>query len=317
MKKIPQKKITHKTIMVSLLVLFLHPSFLYSHHGEHGNTFLQDMNGGKTLLPNSYIGISEEVSRAAAAYKDIYRTTIFGEYRTARSLSFVFSANHYYYDQKERKDATRFGKIYSGLKYVLVKQNGIIPFLVVDLRAGLPTGSDTKTFTKEDYWDATGAVAGGYSTKNVSFALRASKQYPLHYKNKYSDGIVLKQVEEYNALIGYQITQSIFIFLGYVYRTPFQGIKNEICSDCAGIPTKSELMQQALTGKNVLIPEIFRENTGGISYAFQNRLLFHIQYRQPVNRENSIRPYESAVVLSLLFFFDHERVSPEPEKNDF
>ncbi len=279
---------------------------LFAHHdGSHPmQTGLFSPYTG-VVKPLSYLTFSEDWQKGAKGNKDMFITNVIGEYRFANS-SFAVNINlpYLYYKQKERNDASRYGKVHLGLKYQpFFKESGY--FALLEGRIGFPSGSNSDQFTGGDYYTGTVLLTlGKFFLTNFSFFLRVGGIIPLtklHQENQANDDGInyflrtktvtnsqepfeLKKVTVFSGYLNYYYRFFSFS-LGYLYQTPFEGVEK-------------------INATGDKIPLIFREGSAGVSALFSQKYDVSLSYRRPFYRGSDFRPYESGytVAFSLIFF---------------
>jgi len=275
----------------AFILFFATVAGAFAHHGgESSGSILLDPSG-RSIKSASYFSVIEDISRATPTYSSSYRTTIYGEYALSSMFSLSLFLNHYYYDQKERKDAVRYGKVYAGGKFVPFEIQEGLPFLVFDFRLGFPTGSDTDRFTNENYWDGIVGASAGFNYGRVAVAVRIGGQFPMSRissrARQSSESLLLKKTTEISGYVSFRVIKSLYLFGGYLYRTPYTGMQVERCDNCDIGP-----------------PSIFHEASAGFSFLPSDSWILSYSYRNPVFRDRRYLIYESAVTMSASYFYD-------------
>ncbi|MCE9500089.1 MAG: hypothetical protein K8R21_06280 [Leptospira sp.] len=319
--------------MKKYLIILLFPVSIYAHHTGSpdspatANTRFIDPFTGKRERPNTYIVISEDVARGAQGNKNIDTTTAFFETTTNDGLfAFNVSVPYLYYDQKERSDAARIGKVYAGGKWSPLFNLNKDYFLVIEGRIGFPSGGDTDRFTGGNYYTGIGNLSAGYLYKDISIVGKVSGLAPIgsdHAKNPNSDDGVpyifrsssdtvvqtqsnLKKSTTYSFYLTYLFNQNFSFIAGFLYKTPFTALNS---------------LEEEEKVDGIDPPRIFREASGGVSINFSERYVLSISYRNPLYRGTDFRPYESAITVAFSMELNSEKketqdieISPEKGK---
>lgn len=336
--------------LIAILCIFLafsSNSILADHPGDTGLTdsgIFDPMMGGSTE-PLSQIQISIEQEKGAKENQSIYTNTIFFEHSFYKN---IFSANisipYHYFDQKDKKDAGRFGKVYSGFKIFLFRSKLKNAFFILDGRIGLPTGRDTDRFVDKDFWDASGGLSAGYKISNFSAGVRWGGQMPLtglRPKNNteqyvftdsawlydslqyHIDSVQLKKTTELSFFFRYSIRKIVSLYAGYYMRTPFDGIiweepekeKNYLIEPF----DPAQYMIDKKYSSHPSLPQYFEEAYAGIALNFNEKYSMNLAWRYPMERAVNIRPYESVVLVSFSMRFnaeDHENDNHDHSRHE-
>ena len=299
--------------LVAIYYYLLQSFSLYSHHTGSGldttqfNVRFLGQDADKGGFPPTYFIVSNDYNRGAQENRNINTTTVYGESIFMNGL-FTVNANfsYIYYDQKERSDFARYGKPYVGSKlfpfYKTQAENTYFFFL--EGRVGFPTSAVNQKFIDSNYWTAQGNLAFGYLLKSISIVGRVGGEIPISrytgdrtteydevpyilrppqtFSYNQIDKIELKKTTNASGFISYIINNHISFFVGYLYRTPFNGIQKD-----------------RSTGDK--IPSIFREASVGLNYRFNEKYMLTFTYRNPLYRGKDFRPYESSISVALVF----------------
>ena len=277
---------------------------IYSHHTPGGGDTFNPNNArfidpftGKREKPNNYAIFTHDFQKGAKDNKDIHTISAFGEMILGKgNFALNLSIPYLYYDQKDRKDATRIGKIYLGAKYMPLFDLNKNYILILESRLGFPSGSDTDRFTGGDYFIGSGIGTFGYIWNRLALVGKVTGNFPLtklHPQNQNSDdgipfwartsipnttseGIELKKVTILSTYLTYYIHSKISLYTGFLYRNPYEGIEKTLS-----------------TGDR--IPLVFRESSIGFSYNISEKYFLGITYRHPLDRGKEFRLYESAI----------------------
>jgi hypothetical protein len=289
--------------LIIILLIYSAPGYIFSHHTPGGLESLQQTQSrfvdpftGKREKPNNYMIISYDLQKGAKDNKDIHTASLFSEIILGSgNFALNFSVPYLYYDQKDRKDATRIGKMYLGMKYVPFLDLNKNTILIFESRLGFPSGPDSDRFVGGDYYLGVGSMTMGYTWNQFAVLGKAQGSFPLskiHPQNQnYDDGIPawartsysnsnsvekfeLKKVTTFSLFLNYYYSSLLSFYGGFLYRTPFEGNEKTIS-----------------TGDR--IPLIFREASIGISYNFSENYFIGITYRRPLDRGKEFRLYES------------------------
>jgi hypothetical protein len=277
---------------------------LRAHHTPGGGDTLNPNNSrfidpftGKREKPINYAIITHDLQKGAKDNKNIHTTSVFTEMILGSgNFALNLSVPYLYYDQKDRSDASRLGKIFMGAKYMPLFDLNKNYIFILETRVGFPSGADTDKFAGGDYMVGSGIGTFGYIWNKFAFIGKITGNFPLsrlHPKNQNNDdgipywartssnttsieAIELKKVGIYSAYITYYLHPTISIFSGFLYRNPYEGIEKTLS-----------------TGDR--IPSIFREGSIGLSYNFSEKYFVGISYRYPLDRGREFRLYESAI----------------------
>jgi hypothetical protein len=289
--------------IISLLIL-TELCNLSAHHTPGGgdamnanNTRFIDPFTGKREKPNNYAILSYDQQRGAKDNKNIHTASVFTEMILGSgNFALNFSAPYLYYDQKDRKDSSRVGKVYVGAKYMPLFDLNKSYIFILESRIGFPSGPDTDRFTGGDYYIGSAIGTVGYIWNKFAFMGKITGNFPLsklHPRNQNGDdgipywartstatssteSIELKKVSIYSAYITYYLYEKVSLFTGFLYRNPYEGIEKTLN-----------------TGDR--IPLVFREASIGFSYNFSEKYFFGLSYRHPLDRGKEFRLYESAI----------------------
>lgn len=294
------------------VLLFLVITPILSHHTPGGGDTMNPNNArfidpftGKREKPNNYAIFTHDFQKGAKDNKDIHTVSVFGELVLGKgNFAVNLSVPYLYYDQKDRKDATRFGKIFLGAKYMPLFDLNKNYILILETRLGFPSGSDTDRFTGGDYYVGSGIGTFGYIWNKLALVGKVTGNFPLtklHPQNQnYDDGIPywarsssmisspepieLKKNTIFSTYLTYYLKPMFSIYSGFLYRNPYEGIEKTLS-----------------TGDR--IPLVFREGSLGFSYNFSEKYFIGITYRYPLDRGKEFRLYESAIttVVSMEF----------------
>lgn len=235
-------------------------------------------------IPETRIGISTDSQRGAADNRDIYSTTLSGEYAfVPGTFSVSISAPYIYFDQKERSDAGRYGKPRAAATYMPYNSQFILGFRG---SVGFPTGPDTDHFTTENYWD--GGITGqmGFRLKSFVFLVSGSGLFPQAHTPKKTENdelpwylqgvkqqttreIELKKVTTWAGQIGWDFSSRFSTFVGYTYRTPYAGT-------------------EFVTHHATTVPSIYREVSAGATAQVTESVFLSLDYRYPLYRRNDL-----------------------------
>lgn len=292
---------TKAVLLLSFFIIFQHS--IFSHHTPGGgdsfsanNTRFIDPFTGKREKPNNYAILSYDLQKGAKDNKNIHTGSLFTELILGSgNFALNFSVPYIYFDQKDRKDATRIGKSYIGAKYMPFFDLDKNWILILESRVGFPSGPDTDRFTGGDYYIGSGIGTFGYVWKQFAFMGKVTGNFPLsklHPKNQSLDdgipywartssvtsveAIELKKVSIYSGYITYYLHEKVSLFTGFLYRNPYEGIEKTVS-----------------TGDR--IPSVFREASIGFSYNISEKYFLGLSYRHPLDRGKEFRLYESAI----------------------
>ena len=294
-----------QTRIISLVCILLYSTFsIHAHHTPGGgdainanNTRFIDPFTGKRERPNNYAIVSYDLQRGAKDNKNIHTASVFTEMILGTgNFALNFSVPYLFYDQKDRRDASRVGKAYIGAKYMPLFDLNKSYIVILETRVGFPSGSDTDRFTGGDYYIGSGIGTLGYIWGKFAFMGKITGNIPLsklHPQNQNNDDgipywartstatsttetIELKKVSIYSAYVTYYLYEKVSLFSGFLYRNPFEGIEKTLS-----------------TGDR--IPSVFREASIGFSYNFSEKYFFGLSYRHPLDRGKEFRLYESAI----------------------
>jgi hypothetical protein len=304
----PMKSLYKKWIQNRFWILFLFctlfPHWLLSHHTPGGGDTISANNSrfidpftGKREKPNNYAILTYDLQKGAKDNKNIHTGSVFTELVLGSgNFAVNFSVPYLYFDQKDRKDATRIGKAYLGAKYMPFFDLDKSWILILETRVGFPSGPDTDRFTGGDYYLGSGIGTFGYLWNRFAFMGKVTGNFPLsklHPKNQNLDdgipywarvssatpepeAIELKKTTIYSAYVTYYVHEKISLFTGFLYRNPYEGAEKIL-----------------RTGDQ--IPSIFREASVGFSYNLSEKYFLGISYRYPLLRDKDFRIYESAL----------------------
>ncbi|MBL8022130.1 MAG: hypothetical protein JNM27_20820 [Leptospirales bacterium] len=251
---------------------------LLAHHDQPASS------ADRLSIPETRIGISTDAQRGAADNRNIYSTTLSGEYAfVPGKFSASISAPYIYFDQKERSDAGRYGKPRAAATYMPYNSQFILGFRG---SIGFPTGPDTDHFTTEDYWDGGITAQTGFRLKSFVFLVSGSGLFPQAHTPKKTENdelpwylqgvrprtireIELKKVTTWAGQIGWDFSSRFSTFVGYTYRTPYAGT-------------------EFVTHHAATVPSIYREVSVGATTQVTDSLFFSLDYRYPLYRGNHV-----------------------------
>ncbi len=296
-----------------LLLIFFTP--LYSHHTGSGADFMQPNNNrfldpftGRRENPGNYLIYNYELLKGERENRNVHSNTIFLEkVLSDGKYALNFSVPYIYYEQYDRSDSARYGKPFVGAKYLPLFDLQKNYIFILESRLGFPSGKRGDRFTGGNYPVGILNFSLGYMYKRFSIVGKLSGQFPLgrqgeidrgfydevpyvlrppqDYFAKYLEGKTqLKKVTVYSLYANLFLHKHFSAFVGFLYRTPYEGIEKTIS-----------------TGDR--IPLIFREASIGCTIPFSEKYALTLTYRQPLNRGKEFRLYESAYNLSFMMEF--------------
>lgn len=299
-------------LLVFFFVLFFNLllSPLFSHHTPGGSDAVNGLNSrfidpftGKREKPNNYGILSYEQQKGERENRNVHTMNAFGEIVFGEgNFALNISVPYIYFDQKDRGDASRYGKVFIGAKYLPffdLQKNYIF---ILESRIGFPSGNHTDRFIGGNYYLGNFTGTLGYGFQKFSIVGKITGLFPLSKldnKNPYnndgipywarsqdeisqSQAIELKKASIYSAYLTYFAHSKVSFFSGFLYRTPYEGVE-----------------KTNATGDK--IPLIFREGSVGLSWNFSENYILSISYRYPLNRNKEHRLYESAWQIGFLF----------------
>lgn len=297
----------YKSLVFSFAFLFFWiPAQIKAHHtgtshSPVATTRFVDPFTGKREQPASYLVLTQDYYKGTNENSNIYTTTAFIEFpfyegRFAINGSIPWT----YFQQRNRSDAARIGKPYLGGKWLPLGDFEKNYFIMLEGSIGFPSSNDTDRFTGGNYYSGQGILTLGYLFGKWGIVLKGGGLAPLSKAQPYNlqdnDGIpyylrqtpeqlpepryVLKKVTVYQAYLSYYMIPQVSLFLGYLYRTPYQGIDfdNET--------------------KNT-IPRIFTEGSAGFTYNFSEKYNLTVTYRYPFYQKKDHKLYEEAWTIAL------------------
>jgi len=262
---------------------------LRAHHDQPA------VSADRLNVPANRIGMSIDEQRGALENRNIFTTSLSGEYAFVPGIFSAFlSLPYVYYDQKDRSDAGRYGKARSGVTFLPMNSQFI---LGIRGTIGFPTGPNTDVFTRENYWDAGVTGLAGFRAGKFVVFLTGSGLFPDAHSAKKTENaeipwylhgntrtttqeIELKKVTTWSGSIGFDATDRFSLFLGISYRTPYAGV-------------------QYANSDAKTMPSIYRDVSGGISYKLNESFIVSIDYRYPFYRGNKT-PAEERLALAYL-----------------
>ncbi|MCE9598743.1 MAG: hypothetical protein K8S54_12310 [Spirochaetia bacterium] len=267
---------TYLTAILTAGSMFVDP--VLAHHDQPASS------ADRLSVPETRIGMSVDSQRGALENRNVFTTTLSGEYAFFPGLlSASLSAPYVYFDQKDRADAGRYGKPRAAVTYMPMNSKFLLGF-----RGGIgfPTGPDTDHFTTEDYWDGSVAAQAGFRLSPFVFLVSGSGLFPqAHTPTKteneeipwYLQGarpqtvreIELKKVTTWAGQIGWDISSRFSTFVGYTYRTPYAGT-------------------EYVTHHATTVPRIYREVSAGVTAQVTDSLFLSVDYRYPLYRGDNI-----------------------------
>ncbi len=289
----------------SFFIMNAHHTASGSDGAPNSNARFIDPFTGKREKPANYGIITHDFQKGERKNRNVHTASAFGEVIFGEGqFALNAAASYIYYDQKDRRDAARIGKVYLGAKYLPFFSLDKNYFFVLEGRLGFPSGSDTDRFTGGNYYTGTANFTAGYKLDKFAFIAKVSGIFPLSRLNPSNsnndDGIPyylrtsaqspehneiqLKKAGIYSAFINYFAHQNISLFTGFLYRTPYYGVEKE-------------------TASADRIPAFYREGSVGVSYNFSEKYTLSTMYRYPLDRGREFRPYESALTTAFMMEF--------------
>ena len=293
-----------------LWIFILFPTYLWTHHtgtshSPTATTRFIDPFTGKREKPANYLVLTQDYYKGTNENSNIYTTTAFIEFPFYDGrFALNGSVPWIYFQQRSRSDAARIGKPYLGAKWLPLGDFEKNYFIMLEGNIGFPSSNDTDRFTGGNYYSGQGFLTFGYLFGKWGIVLKGGGLKPLSKSQPYNlqdnDGIpyylrssieklpepryVLKKVTVYQAYLSYYMIPQISLFLGYLYRTPYQGIDfdNE---------TKRT------------IPRIFTEGSLGFTYNFSEKYNLTVAYRYPFYQKKDHKLYEEVWTIAFSMEF--------------
>ncbi|HNO22817.1 MAG TPA: hypothetical protein PKK94_07550 [Leptospiraceae bacterium] len=287
-------------------------SIMKAHHTGSGSDGAPNSNArfidpftGKREKPANYGIMTYDLQKGERKNRNVHTVSAFGEVIFGEGqFALNATASYIYYDQKDRSDAARIGKVYLGAKYLPFFSLDKNYFFVLEGRLGFPSGPDTDRFAGGNYYTGTANFTAGYKLDKFAFIGKISGIFPLSKlspnNSNNDDGIPyylrtsvqsqehneiqLKKAGVYSVFINYFAHPNISLFTGFLYRTPYYGVEKE-------------------TSTADRIPAFYKEGSIGISYNFSEKYTLSTMYRYPIDRGREFRPYESALTTAFTMEF--------------
>jgi hypothetical protein len=286
------------------LSFFCFCSLLAHHTGSSHNpvatTRFVDPFTGKREKPSNYLVLTQDYYKGTNENSNIFTTTGFVEIPFLDGqVAFNMSVPWTYFQQRNREDAARIGKPYIGGKWLPMGDFEKNYFFMFEGSIGFPSSNDTDRFTGGNYYTGQGFLTFGYLLGKWGLILKAGGLQPLSKQTPYNvqdnDGIPyylrpgasalpesrysLKKVTVFQSYLSYYMNSRISVFMGYLYRTPYQGVDfdNE---------TKRT------------IPRIFTEGSAGFTWNFSEKYNLTVSYRYPFYQKKDHKLYEEAFTLA-------------------
>jgi hypothetical protein len=297
--------------LIILLSVFCFDIQLLAHHtgvshNPNATTRFVDPFTGKREKPEKYIVFTQDYYKETNEKSNISTTTVFGEIPLYNGLFSVNASVPYtYFQQKNREDAGRVGKIYLGTKIIPFLDLSKDWFFSIDLNLGFPSGPDTDKITGGNFYAGQGSFTFGYLYDKWNFVVRGGGIQPLsrlrptnlsdndgipYYLRPAtaeppSERIELKKATIWSFYTTYFLTPNISILAGYLYRTPYQGVEFD-------------------TSTKNTIPRFFKEVSAGGGYSFSESKTIYFTVRYPLYRNDDHRLYDLAYSLAYSMEFD-------------
>lgn len=283
---------------------------------------------GKRERPSDYFLISQDFQKGTIDNSNLHTTTLFGEFNfSGGKFAANFSVPWIYYEQKDRSDASRYGKAFVGAKWNPLVDSGLPFFIILEGRLGFPSGADTDKFVGGDYYSGIANLTLGATWKQFLFVVRGSGIFPLskdYAKLNEQSGLPywaqspstqtteehpeIQKITQWFAYVTYFWTKDFSVFGGLLYRTPYVNV----------IGGGSLLEEDAETQKK--FPKAFREASAGFNYTLTKGTYLTIAGRLPLTRDPDIRLYDYAITTSISFEIPEWRNSSskkEKEEEEF
>ncbi len=322
-----------------LIFFFSQGSVLWAHHaGEGGSTASStrfiDPFTGKKGKPSDYVLITQDFQKGSIDNYNLHTTTLFAETNFANGkFALNFSAPWLYYEQKDGKDAARYGKPYLGAKWNPFIDKNWPFFVLLEGRLGFPSGGDTDKFVGGDYYSGIANLTLGTSVGKWLFVLRGSGIFPLSKDHSSGDtqanlpywakdtsvantttteeNVKIQKISQWFAYVTYFLNEDISVFGGLLYRTPYVNV----------IGGGSLVEEDAETQKK--FPKAFKEASLGFNWSMTKGTYLTVSGRLPLIRDPEIRLYDYAITTSVSIEIPEWKSSPsdkspkEKEAEDF
>ncbi|MCB1140639.1 MAG: hypothetical protein H7A24_08210 [Leptospiraceae bacterium] len=272
---------------------------------QTGNSRFVDPFTGKREKPSNYFILSYDLQKGARGNKNIHSGIGFVEFTPGKgNFAFNLTVPYHFYQQRDRENAGRLGKVYLGAKVLPFFDYQTNWIFILESRLGFPSGSDTDRTTGGDYY--LGSLYGtiGYLYHKFSLMGKINGNFPLtklHPQNQSNndgipfwarttnlvsspESIELKKSTVLSTYLSYFMTPRFSLMMGFLYRTPYDGVEKT-------------------TSSGNRIPLIFREATAGFSLNVSEKMYFSFSFRNPLVRGKEFRIYESAYTASILLEF--------------
>lgn len=285
---------------------------------------------GKKLQPSGQIQYSMEYTKQPEKSRNTWTGTVYSEIPLGNfPLSFFASMPWHYYEQKNRKDASRYGKPAVGARLSFLDAFSDTITGIADFKLGIPTGADTDTFTSENYWDGgiglslggglgpvylIGRVGGIFPLSKLEAKKQDNPAFSLEQKleslSKTADEEQLKPVTEARVSASVRLFEGFNTFASAYYRTPHDGI---VWTNQGTPPTplwtylKGETVQDYWLDKTFdekeSLPGHYEEFSVGFYWRPVEHMSLGISYAVPGYDRPGVRPFASNTMVTFTWEF--------------
>ncbi|MEM7184581.1 MAG: hypothetical protein AAF518_27040 [Spirochaetota bacterium] len=356
MKRIVVLYLSSYLLLTSVPTLLAHHTPDMQGSGASGINPILYGNTGMNFTPRPYFALTSELSQGARGRQDILETGFFAEmFFWKGRLSWNFSYSFYYYSLQNKQNVAKYGKPFLGSKFVpfLTLPYNLVFFL--ENRVGFPTGQNWEKFTGGNYYvlDSSALLGKTFSKWSVFLriggmipersiytfskpSLEASLPYLLQRGSLVEqETLLLKKVSYAHFLFQIPLAKQWSSFLGYFYRTPYNGVELASDSYVLGLQTnlRQELLLRAPVSQATVLtmlqteiererrrytdsffysepigmfrrePKVFREVFAGLVWNFYDSYSLQLSVKYPLQREKYYRLYANAVSLSFFMMF--------------
>lgn len=303
---------------------------LSAHHAGEGQSMASstrfiDPFTGKKEKPSDYILFTQDYQKGTIDNSNLHTSTLFAETNFAGGkFALNFSMPWIYYEQKDRKDAARYGKAYVGAKWNPLMDKDWPFFLILEGRLGFPSGADTDRFAGGDYYSGITNLTIGTTVGKWLFVLRGSGIFPLskdyasgssesglpywaqspssHTGSTAEEHAKIQKITQWFGYVTYFLNKDLSLFAGLLYRTPYVNV----------IGGGSLLEEDSETQKK--FPKAFREASVGFNWAMSKGTFLTVSGRMPLTRDPEIRLYDYAITTSISIEIPEWRSDSEKKK---
>ncbi|MCP5500041.1 MAG: hypothetical protein H7A25_09070 [Leptospiraceae bacterium] len=234
-----------KWIFISLL---LTSKYIYAHHSGHSGTDrnFNIQSAGKTVLldSNFYLFLNSEMQKGSRGNRDVLTSSFFleGFFYSGR-ISFNLQVPHLYYNQKNKGNAGRMGKVYVGSKFFFSDRKTSLYFFYIENRVGFPSGENVERFAGGNYYLLETSLTAGKNWEFMGISANLGGIFPdrkdltVEYKNEESylpyflqksyeperSEYSLKKAGFASLSLSFTLFSGLFFYSGLMLRTPYNG----------------------------------------------------------------------------------------------